>query len=174
MLPWPTALLLALVISGCSMPAPTAGFGGSSRTDPALSGDGRWLASVVEQGGTSRVILQSQPGGALQPLRHLGTHTTPHSSPSLSWNGRYLAVLATAGERRLIAVEDRLRGTLLRLPLPGGSQPERLSLAPDASRLAVQLQQQGGRRVQLFSLRALLEPDRPGGMRELGGGGAAP
>jgi len=154
------------------MPAPNAGFGGSNRADPALSGDGRWLASVIEQGGTSRVILQSQPGGALQPLRHLGPRTTPHGSPSLSWNGRYLAVLASAGERRLIAIEDRQRGSLLRLPLPGGSQPERLSLAPDASRLAVQLQlqQQGGRRVQLFSLRALLEPDRPGGIRELGGG----
>ncbi|MEB3319988.1 MAG: Tol biopolymer transporter periplasmic protein [Cyanobium sp.] len=152
-------------------PAAPAGFASSNRTDPALSGDGRWLASVIEQGGTSRVILQSQPGGALQPLRHL-RRQTPHVSPSLSWNGRYLAALVTLGDRRLIVVEDRLRGGLLRLPLPGGSQPERLSLAPDGSRLAVQLQLQGRRQVQLFSLSALLEPDRPGGIRELGGGTA--
>jgi Tol biopolymer transport system component len=168
--------VLALAIGGCGLLAPVwrrqapgGGFAASHRSEPALSGDGRWLASLIDQGGTTRVLLQSQPGGALQPLRHL-SRQTPHSSPSLSWNGRYLAAVVSIGERRLVVVEDRLRGSVLRLPLPGGGQPERVSLAPDGGRLAVQLQQQGRRRVQLFSLSAVLEPDRPGGLRVLGGG----
>ena len=141
----------------------------ASRRDPALSGDGRLLASITEQGGRTRLIIQDQPGGRWRPLRHL-ERLSPQSSPSLSWNGRYVAALVHRGGRRLVMVEDRLSGKLLRLPLARQLQPERVSLAPDGSRLAVQVLQGNQWRVQLFDLASVLERDPPAGSVIRGGG----
>lgn len=138
--------------------------GSEQLRDPALSGDGRLLASISERQGRSNVILQEQPSGRLLPLRHLRGHH-PHRSPALSWNGRYLAVLMQQGMQTVAVVEDRLRGQLLRLPAPAGASVERLSLAPDGQTVALQLVQAGQQRVQVFDLSGLLEPDRAGGQR---------
>ena len=60
-------------------------------------------------------------------------------------------------------VLDRLNGRLHPLPLPGGRDPVRLSLAPDARRLALQVADQGQWRVEVLDLSELLEPDPPPG-----------
>jgi hypothetical protein len=131
-----------------------------------LSGDGRLLASLVERDGRTTVLLQERLSGRVIPLRQL-QRQQPHSSPSLSWNGRYLALLVQRGARRLAVVEDRATG----LPLPGDLEPQRLSLSSDGQRLALQLVQAGQRRVELFDLSGVLEPDRAPGQRL---GGSAP
>lgn len=148
------------------------GAAADNRLDPALSGDGRLLASVVERQGRGRVMLQEQPGGRVLPLRHLGGQL-PHRSPSLSWNGRYLAVIVQQGSQRSVLIEDRLTGRPLRLPLPGDRLPEQLSLAPDGQRLALELQHEGRSQVQVFDLSGLLERDPPPGLR-LGSSSGAP
>jgi hypothetical protein len=152
---------------------PNGGLSEAGRQDPALSGDGRVLASVVERAGRETLILQEQPSGRLLALRHL-RRQQPHSSPSLSWNARYVAVLVQQGTRRLAVIEDRLSGRLHRLPLPGDQQPERLSLSPDGRRLALQVLSGGRSRLVLFDLATLLEPDLPGGRTVLGGGAVLP
>ena len=170
-------LLALLTVTGCVDSGPGSGgwlgrrqvpsgslAGSEQRRDPALSGDGRLLASISERQGRSSVILQEQSSGRLLPLRHLRGHG-PHRSPSLSWNGRYLAVLMQQGMQTVAVVEDRLRGQLLRLPAPAGASLERLSLAPDGQTLALQLVQAGQQRVQVFDLSGMLEPDRAGGRR---------
>lgn len=133
------------------------------RQDPALSGDGRVLASLIERDGRPTVLLQAQPSGRLLPLRHL-QRGQPHASPSLSWNGRYLAVLTRQGERRLALIEDRASGRVHRLPLPAALEPQRLNLAPDGRRLALEVVQGGRSRVQVFDLTGLLEADLPAGL----------
>ncbi len=125
-----------------------------------MSGNGQWLASLVEREGTPAVLLQEQPSGRRIPLPRL-RGLTPHRSPTLSWNGRYLALLVQQGSRRLAVVEDRARGRLHRLQLPAGLELERLSLAPDGRRLAVAAVAQGRPQVRLFDLSGLLEPDLP-------------
>jgi hypothetical protein len=170
-----TSALIALLCSGCGSwswgrrSAGPAGLGASNRQDPALSGDGRVLASVVERGGRDTLLLQEQPSGRELPLRHL-RRFQPHRSPSLSWNGRYVAVLIQQGSRRLAVIEDRGNGNLLRFPLPGDREVERLSLAPSGRRLALEVVHNGINRVQVFDLANQLEPDLPAGM--LSGGGA--
>ena len=169
------ALSLAGLLAGCSLPfssRPSGSVGApwssTNRSDPALSGDGRLLASLIDTNGRTQVLLQEQPSGQQRPLRHLrGTRTV--QSPSLSWSGRYLAALVLQGAQRRVVVEDRLSGQLLQLPLPGGLQPERVSLSPDARRLAIQVRRDGQWQVQLFALDALLEPDLAGGLRIQGG-----
>jgi len=166
-----TIVALGAGLAGCQGPigawrrAPDANpLVSDQRRDPALSGNGRLLASIIESNGRSTVLLQEQPSGRRLPLRHLRDHQ-PHRSPSLSWNGRYLALVLQQGGRRIAAIEDRLNGQLLRLPEPPGSSVEALSLAPDGQTLALQLVQAGQQRVQVFDLSGLLEPDRPGGRR---------
>ncbi len=114
------------------------------------------------------MVLQEQPSGRVVPLRHL-QRRQPHRSPSLSWTGRYLAVLVQQGSRTVAVIEDRATGRQHPLALPGGLEPERISLAPDARRIAFELVRGGRSSVQLFDLSALLEPDWPGGRPEVGG-----
>lgn len=152
---------------------PSGVLGEANRQEPALSGRGQYLASVIDRGGRATLLLQEQPSGRIVPLRHFHNHQ-PHSSPSLSWNGRYVAALVQQGNQRLPLIEDRATGALHRLPLPADRTAVRLSLAPDARRLAVQVAQGGQWRVQLFDLSGLLEPDLPGGLAVQGGGPEGP
>lgn len=172
------SLLVALIAGGCigqggwfgRRNAGGAGFlEARNRQEPALSGNGQWLASVIERNGRLSLLLQRQPDGQMVPLRHIRGHE-PHSSPALSWNGRYVAALVQQGSQRLPVIEDRASGQLLRIPLPGDRTAVKLSLAPDAQRLALELVQGGQRRVQVFDLSGMLEPDRPAGLVERGGG----
>ncbi|MCS5707202.1 Tol biopolymer transporter periplasmic protein [Synechococcus sp. FGCU-3] len=169
---------MALAVGGCDSQigwlgrrnAGGAGFlDASNRQEPALSGNGQWLASVIERNGRLSLLLQRQPDGQIVPVRHIRGHE-PHSSPSLSWNGRYVAALVQQGSQRLPVIEDRASGQLVRIPLPGDRTAVKLSLAPDAQRLALELVQGGQRRVQVFDLSRMLEPDRPAGLVERGGG----
>ncbi len=171
-------MLMALVVGALSScgswswgrrSAGPSGLGQGNRQDPALSGNGRLLASIVERAGRDTVILQEQPSGRLLPLGPL-QRQQPHRSPSLSWNGRYLAVLVQQGARRLAVIEDRATGQLHRLPLPSDCDPQRLSLAPDGRRLAIEVVRGGRSLVQMFDLSSLLEADLPGGLPATGGG----
>jgi Tol biopolymer transport system component len=160
---------LCLAVQACAIvplqgrrsAGPTGVFGqDTDRQEPALSGDGRWLASLMLREGRPTLVLQEQPSGRRVNLPNL-RGLTPHRSPALSWNGRYVALVVQQGPRRQVVVEDRASGRLHRLQLPVGLEPERLSLAPDGRRLAVATVVQGRPQVQLFDLSGLLEPDLP-------------
>ena len=141
----------------------------SNHQEPALSGNGQWLASVIERNGRLSLVLQRQPNGQMVPLRHIRGHE-PHGSPALSWNGRYVAALMQQGNQRVPVIEDRATGQMHRIQIPGDRAPARLSLSPDGQKLALELLQAGQRRVQLFDLSGMLEPDRPAGQLVRGGG----
>ena len=169
---------MALTAGGCDAgmgwfgrrSAGGAGFlDASNRQEPALSGNGQWLASVIERNGRLSLLLQRQPDGQMVPLRHIRGHE-PHSSPTLSWNGRYVAALMQQGNQRVPVIEDRATGQMHRIQIPGDRAPVKLSLSPDAQRLALEQVQGGQRRVQLFDLSGMLEPDRPAGQMVRGGG----
>lgn len=164
--------MLGLLLCGCGplrQAAPPVGLGSETRLEPALSGDGRLLASLLEQDGRTSVVLQERQSGRLLPLAHL-QRNQPHRSPSLSWNGRYLALITQQGDGRLAVLEDRATGQLHPLPLPAGLEPQRLSLSPDATRLAIEVTVDGLSRVMVFDLTQRFEPDPAPGQRLSGGG----
>jgi hypothetical protein len=173
-----TLALLIPLLPACTpwglrrQPARPAGLGAETREHPALSGDGRLLATLVERGGRTTVLLQERSSGQVLPLPQL-RNRQPHSSPSLSWRGRYLALLVQRGPQREAVVLDRATGRLHPLPLPAGRLPLQLSLAADGRRLAIDLLENGQRRVELFELGGLLEPEPVPGLRVSGGGAEA-
>ena len=177
----PALLGLVLLLQSCSLPwgirrqpSPPGGLGlgSESRQDPALSGDGRLLASLVLRSGRSTVLLQDRRSGQTMPLPLLRGQQ-PHSSPSLSWNGRYLALLVWRGGRRQVVINDRATNRLL--PLRGDREARRLSLAPDGRHLAVELVEGGQSRVEVFNLGEWLEPDPvPGSQLQGPGPGTRP
>jgi hypothetical protein len=67
-------------------------------------------------------------------------------------------------------IEDRANGQLHPLLLPAGREPQRLSLAPDARRVALEVLDNGQSRVEVFDLSGLLEPDQAPGQPVSGGG----
>ena len=172
-----------LLLQSCSLPwgirrqpSPLVGLGlgSESRQDPALSGDGRLLASLVLRSGRSTVLLQDRRSGQGLPLPLLRGQQ-PHSSPSLSWNGRYLALLVWRGGRRQVVINDRATNRLLPVPLRGDQEARRLSLAPDGRHLAVELVEGGQSRVEVFNLGEWLEPDPvPGSLLQGPGPGSRP
>ena len=179
----PALLGLVLLLQSCSLPwgirrqpSPLVGLGlgSESRQDPALSGDGRLLASLVLRSGRSTVLLQDRRSGQGLPLPLLRGQQ-PHSSPSLSWNGRYLALLVWRGGRRQVVINDRATNRLLPVPLRGDREARRLSLAPDGRHLAVELVEGGQSRVEVFSLAEWLEPDPvPGSLGQAPASGSRP
>ena len=179
----PALLGLVLLLQSCSLPwgirrqpSPLGGLGlgSESRQDPALSGDGRLLASLVLRSGRSTVLLQDRRSGKGLPLPLLRGQQ-PHSSPSLSWNGRYLALLVWRGGRRQVVINDRATNRLLPVPLRGDQEARRLSLAPDGRHLAVELVEGGQSRVEVFNLGEWLEPDPvPGSLLQGPGPGSRP
>ena len=179
----PALLGLVLLLQSCSLPwgirrqpSPPGGLGlgSESRQDPALSGDGRLLASLVLRSGRSTVLLQDRRSGQTMPLPLLRGQQ-PHSSPSLSWNGRYLALLVWRGGRRQVVINDRATNRLLPVPLRGDHEARRLSLAPDGRHLAVELVEGGQSRVEVFNLGEWLEPDPvPGSLLQGPGPGSRP
>ena len=135
-----------------------------NQEDPSLSGNGEKLAFIVDYNGRPSVQLRDLRNGKILPLRHF-SRNQPHSSPSLSWNARYVAAIAQRGNRRLVIIEDRVTGRSHKLRIPGERIPVRLTLAPDASQLALQLAEKGKWRIELFDLREKIEPDKPSGNR---------
>ncbi len=143
------------------------GFLSLNQRDPALSGNGKKLALIVDQNGRPTVQLKDLRNGNIVPLRYLSRHQ-PHTSPSLSWSARYVAAITQRGNKRLGVIEDRLTGTVHKLLIPGNRIPIRLSLAPDGRQLAIQVADKGKWRVEIFDLSRKIDPDLPVGIRGAG------
>lgn len=159
-------VLLAPLVTACGFglgPRRAGGPAEAEQQDPSLSGDGRLLASVVRRGDRDTLILQEQPSGRDVPLPQL-RNRQPHRSPSLSWSGRYLGLIVQQGPMPSAVILDRATGRLQPLPLPGDAVPERLSLAPDGRRVALQILRAGRQVVHVLDLTPVLEADLPGGL----------
>jgi len=133
-----------------------------AQREPALGGNGRYLASVIDRHGRPTVRLQDLNQGRLLPLPAL-RRQGPHSSPSLSWNGRYLALITQRGRGQLALIHDRRTRRVHPLRLPASQQPIKLSLAPNADSVALQTLDRGRFKVILLDLTGLLEQDRAPG-----------
>ena len=103
--------LLLLGLGGCA-------FGSNSPTpetlnskyhdeQPALSGDGRWLAFISNRNGTSEVLFYDLSQKQFVSLPSLNQKGAIHESPSLSYTGRYIVYLSSPQGKPDIILYDR-------------------------------------------------------------------
>ncbi|BAW95838.1 WD40-like beta propeller repeat protein [[Synechococcus] sp. NIES-970] len=106
---WLLTLLLGL--GGCS-------FGNTSLTpvslnsrfhdeQPALSGDGRWLAFISNRHGTSELLFYNLEQRQFVELPNVNQNNAIYESPSLSRTGRYLVYLSSPLGKPDIILYDR-------------------------------------------------------------------
>ncbi len=75
---------------------------------PALSGDGRFLAFVSNRNGARSLLLYDLKRKQLVNLPRLNRNDSIAETPSLSYTGRYLVYLASDSGRPEIELYDRL------------------------------------------------------------------
>lgn len=137
-----------------------------SESQPALSGDGRYLAYVAERDGHRTIYFYDLQSRQLQPLPGFADRDAIAESPSLSWTGRYIAYVGSDRGRPEIQVYDR--ATQRRDVLTQGwrgwvRQP---SISPDGRFVAFESSRRGQWDIELFDRGELTELDRPDGSRE--------
>ncbi|MDJ0657892.1 MAG: biopolymer transporter Tol [Crocosphaera sp.] len=74
---------------------------------PALSGDGRWLAFVSNRNNSSEILLYDLRGEKFINLPGLNQSNVILESPSLSRTGRYLVYISSVQGRPDVALYDR-------------------------------------------------------------------
>ncbi|MGA7933070.1 MAG: biopolymer transporter Tol [Kovacikia sp.] len=74
---------------------------------PAISGDGRFLAFVSNRNGTRAILMYDLQQQQFVTLPHLNRLDAIAESPSLSYTGRYIAYVASDTARPEIEIYDR-------------------------------------------------------------------
>lgn len=107
-------ILTLSFLSACSSSNPPLGpISLNSRYNdeqPALSGDGRWLALVSSRNGTSQIALYDLRQERFVDLPGLNQSNAIAQNPSLSQTGRYITYIVNNGDRPEIALYDRAIG----------------------------------------------------------------
>lgn len=75
---------------------------------PALSGNGRFLAFVSNRNGSRRLLLYDLQQQQLIPLPRLNQRGSIVESPSLSYTGRYIVYIAIDQGKPTLALYDRV------------------------------------------------------------------
>lgn len=74
---------------------------------PALSGNGRFLAFVSNRDGSSKIWLYDLQQQQMMPLPRLNRRQTVAESPSLSYTGRYIVYVASDQGKPTVVLYDR-------------------------------------------------------------------
>lgn len=149
------ALPLVLSLSSCGRPAPLNGDYSqlnSRFTDeqPALSGNGRFLAMVTNRGGRQGLALYDIQQRRFVELPRLNPRDALVESPSLSRSARYIAYVVSERGRPEIALYDRItqRRQILTQGLRGPVRNP--SISPDGRYVAFESGRRGQWDIEVF------------------------
>lgn len=99
-----------VLLSACNQTSTSSGLASiNSRYNdeqPAISGNGRWLAFVSNRRGTSEILLYDLQGQRFEGITGFYAGDAIADSPSLSLTGRYLVYLVTLDGRPAVALYD--------------------------------------------------------------------
>lgn len=157
----------ATVLSGCgdrnrpSVPVALNSY--YTDEQPALSGDGRYLAFVSNRDGTRSILLYDLRREQFAKLPQINRDDAVAESPSLSYTGRYLVYLASDRGRPEIELYDRItrRTQVLTGAYRGWVRNPRIS--PDGRYIVFETGRRGQWDIETIDRGPNIELDRPDG-----------
>lgn len=162
---WISALVGVLLV-GCE-PSPPASLGstelGSRFNDeqPALSGNGRYLAFVSNRDGTRSILMYDLRDQRYVMLPRLNRRDAIAEFPSLSYTGRYIAYVASDSARPEIEIYDRAtqQTQILTIGYRGWFRHPKIS--PDGRYIVFETGSRGQWDIELLDRGASVELDLP-------------
>jgi len=130
---------------------------------PALSGNGRYVALVTNRGGTRKLVLYDLRAKRFLELPSLNRNDAIAESPSLSYTGRYIVYLASDRGRPEIELYDRIDRRIQ--VLSGGYRGwvRNPNISPDGRYVVFETGRHGQWDVEVIDRGPYVELDRPDG-----------
>ena len=175
---WMIILSLAISAVACSqIPTPLGSSTlntGYREEQPALSGNGRFLAFVSNRNGGRRILLYDLQARSLVDLPGLNRLGAIAESPSLSYTGRYIAYIIDDRGKPTIALYDRVNQQSVPIANWYGSQVRNPNISPDGRFIVFESGSRGQWDIQLIDRGANIDLDIPPTpvLSGQGGGGA--
>jgi Tol biopolymer transport system component len=108
---WSLSFSIASLLVSCSYSdvplGPTSLNSRYTEQQPALSGNGRFLAFVSNRNGSHQILLYNLEQQQFVSTPRLNKRETIVESPSLSYTGRYIAYITSDQGRPVVALYDR-------------------------------------------------------------------
>jgi Tol biopolymer transport system component len=173
---WLTNGMIALGLGGlvvaCSPMAnpigPTSLNSRYTDEQPALSGNGRFLAFVSNRNGIRRILLYDIPKRQYIYLPGLNRQGAIAESPSLSYTARYIVYIIDDRGRPVVALYDRLTQQSQALTRFYQGAVRHPSISPDGRYILFESGRRGQWDIEVIDRGPNIELDRP----EQGSGGA--
>lgn len=160
-------LSLVTLVSGCSAGGIQTGeISLNSRYNdeqPALSGDGNWLAFVSNRNGTNQIILYNIQEKRFQDLPGLNRNQILVENPRLSVTARYIVYITNSQGRPDVALYDRLTGNSQLLTLGYRSWVRNPAISQDGRYIVFETARRGQWDVEVLDRGPGVELDIPDG-----------
>ena len=130
---------------------------------PALSGNGRFLAFVSNRNGNQQLLVYDLENQGFIPTPGLNKRYTIAENPSLSYTGRYICYLTSDQGRPVIALYDRAikRSTILTPTYRGWLRNPNIS--PDGRYIVFESARRGKWDIEVLDRGPTVELDIPNG-----------
>lgn len=170
--PW---LRLLLVYSAIAMGAAACGQGRGfvqlnslnsqySEEQPALSGNGRYLAFVSSRNGRQGIVLYDVQQQRVVDLPRINRRNAVNASPSLSYTGRYIAYIDSGQGRPELALYDRITQQTEILTTGYWGWVRNPSISPDGRYIAFESSRRGQWDIEVIDRGRNIELDLPDGV----------
>ena len=128
---------------------------------PAVSGDGRWLAFVSDRNGSRQILLYNLQEKRFVNLDGVNQNNAIAESPSLSRTGRYLAYISSIYGRPEIALYDRATRRSQLLTQGYRSWIRNPQISPDGRYIVFETSRRGQWDIEVLDRGPLVELDIP-------------
>jgi Tol biopolymer transport system component len=130
---------------------------------PALSGDGQWLALVSNRNGSNEILLYNLQQQRFENPAGLNRSDVIAESPSLSRTGRYIAYIASLQGRPEIVLYDRATKRSELVTQGYRSWVRNPHVSPDGRYIVFETSRRGQWDIEVFDRGPLIEADIPDG-----------
>lgn len=163
-------VLFAALLVGCSQAEPPATVSAEfdsrySDEQPALSGDGHFLALVSNRDGNRGILLYDRKQRQMVSLPRLNRQHAIAESPSLSYTGRYIVYVTSDGVRPEIELYDRVLQQPQVLTAGYRGWFRNPSVSPDGRYIAFETGERGQWDIEVLDRGPNVESDVPDELR---------